>query len=209
METNSITERYTAYILEKGRRPASMHAFAKDLNISESELYESFSSFDAIERSLFLLEFEKTISILNTDKSYEAYGARERTLALMYTWLEQLKTQRSLWKTLSRIHGNIFICEASFMREAGKKFTEFVRQIVRDGISSGEISDRILVPQWYKNGFWLQARTIFDYWIEDTSQDFQKTDAMVEKSVNFAYDLIQPNALDSGWDFIKFMFRGK
>ena len=209
MENNDIFERYTGFIMDKGHRPPSMYAFAKELGISESELYESFSSFHALENALFFSVFEQTLSVLTHDKAYKEYGARERVLALMYTWLEQLKAQRSLWKTLNQIYGSTFICDSAYLKDTRKEFVEFVRKIVRDGITTGEISDRILVPQWYKEGFWVQARTIYEYWLQDTSADFQKTDALVEKSVNFAFDVIQPNALDSGWDFVKFLVRGK
>ena len=47
------------------------------------------------------------------------------------------------------------------------------------------------------------------FWKDDSSADFEKTDAAVEKSVNLAFDLIGKGAVDSVVDFAKFLYQTK
>jgi ubiquinone biosynthesis protein COQ9 len=47
------------------------------------------------------------------------------------------------------------------------------------------------------------------FWIDDTSNAFEKTDAAIEKSVNLAMDLMGKSPLDAALDFGKFLFQNK
>jgi hypothetical protein len=47
------------------------------------------------------------------------------------------------------------------------------------------------------------------FWKDDTSAGFEKTDAAIEKSVNLAFDLIGKGAVDSIFDFAKFLYQTK
>jgi Tetracyclin repressor-like, C-terminal domain len=50
---------------------------------------------------------------------------------------------------------------------------------------------------------------ILDFWVKDKSKGFENTDAMIEKSVNTAFDLMGSTALDSVLDFAKFMYQNR
>jgi hypothetical protein len=47
------------------------------------------------------------------------------------------------------------------------------------------------------------------FWRDDESAGFEKTDAAIEKSVNLAFDLIGKGAVDSAFDFAKFLYQAK
>lgn len=197
---------YIKHILDNGSRPNSVYQFAHENNLSEDEFYSQYGSFSTLEQDIFLTSFEKSSEILKKDEVYETYGARERVLALYYTWIEQLKANRSFFVFLDEVDG-INCLGDDFKDKTREPFKKFIRKIIKDGIASQEISDRMVVTGWYKHIFWLNARFVLNFWLGDTSRNFEKTDAMVEKSVNFIFDLIQPNSLDSGFDLLKFLFQ--
>jgi hypothetical protein len=55
----------------------------------------------------------------------------------------------------------------------------------------------------------LHLGFVIHFWKQDDSAGFEKTDAVIEKSVNLAFDLISKGAVDSAIDFAKFMYQTK
>ena len=62
---------------------------------------------------------------------------------------------------------------------------------------------------WYKKGLWLDLKYLFHFWLKDESENLQNTDAAIEKAINFSFDVMEPNLLDSGFDFFKFAFQNR
>jgi hypothetical protein len=48
---------------------------------------------------------------------------------------------------------------------------------------------------------------ILKFWIEDTSKGFEKTDILIEKTVNTAFDLMQTQPLERVIDLGKFLWK--
>jgi hypothetical protein len=70
-----------------------------------------------------------------------------------------------------------------------------------------EIAGRSKLSDNYDSLFWYQFMFLLDFWRKDGSTDFERTDEAIEKSVNLSFDLIEKNALDSAFDFGKFIFQ--
>ena len=49
--------------------------------------------------------------------------------------------------------------------------------------------------------------TIFKFWLHDTSQGFEKTDAFIEKSVRLTNEMVHALPVDSIMDFGKFIIK--
>ena len=96
METiEKIRKAYTEYVLENGRQPTSVFQFAKKLKLAETEFYNYYASFDAIEADVWLAFFNDAKRTVEADTTYQTYSVREKALAFYYTWIEMLKAQRS------------------------------------------------------------------------------------------------------------------
>jgi len=48
---------------------------------------------------------------------------------------------------------------------------------------------------------------LLQFWINDSSAGFEKTDAAIEKSVKTVFDLFDTNTIDSVIDFGKFLWK--
>jgi len=62
----------------------------------------------------------------------------------------------------------------------------------------------MLVTDKYKYLLWWQPVSIVKFWVKDKSKDFEDTDALIEKTVNFSFDLMRSNGMDSFFDLAKF-----
>ncbi len=208
MEKQQIRDAYKVYRLENGRKPVSVYAFCKTINIPETEFYNFYSSMEAVDKDIWLGIFEDTIHQLKGDDIYKQYSVREKLLTFYFMWVQKLKDNRSyvlLQKDIFRF-SDLREDKLSSFRRA---FYEYIRQLVREGYESGEIKERKFISDQYVHGFWIQAMFVLRYWVKDTSDKFELTDAAIEKAVNLSFELVSSNSLDSLFDFGKFILTRK
>ncbi|MCK5638110.1 MAG: TetR/AcrR family transcriptional regulator, partial [Flavobacteriaceae bacterium] len=58
-----------------------------------------------------------------------------------------------------------------------------------------------------KQSAWLQFLFIMKFWLNDTSDSFEKTDVLIEKSINTSFDLLDHSFLKSAIDLGKFLYK--
>lgn len=202
-----IQKAYLTYIEENNQRPESVFIFSKSLKLSEADFYAQYGSWESLEADMFLGFMTETISALENSKEFEIFSSRERMLSFFYTWVGKMQEHRSFIRFVHE-QDPVPCVGQNYLNDAKKTFISFARKVIKVGIEKDEIADRWLVTRSYRNLLWTKAASIFNYWLGDGSANFERTDALIEKSGNFFFDLIQPNALDSGFDLAKFMFRG-
>lgn len=228
METlEKIRKAYTDYVLENGKQPTSVFQFVKKLKIAESEFYDHYASFDAIEADVWLALFNDTKATVEADPTYQTYSVREKLLAFYYTWIELLKAQRSfVVYSYGRLRegGDMTDMRSPRARlamrrgaQAGRQvlnpfkeaFYDFARDLLAEGRESREVEPRPFLTDRYPNALWTQALFILDFWVRDVSKGFEKTDTAIEKSVNTTFDLIGRSPLDTLIDFAKFAYQNR
>jgi len=204
-----ILSGFKQFVLENGQLPASIFKFAKSLNIKEEEFYSYYNSFTALQSAVWLDIFDNTLEDLHAQEIYVEYSAREKLLAFFFTWVEQLKKNRSYLLVLYDNGRTFSKLPAPEAREFKNKFKEFVTPILQEGKTTGEVADRPFISQKYEESLWLQLWFIFQFWLRDSSVSFEKTDEAIEKSVHLAFDLMGKSALDTLADFAKFLYQNK
>lgn len=61
----------------------------------------------------------------------------------------------------------------------------------------------------FSEGAWIQFLFILKFWMDDSSKGFEKTDVLIEKSVNTVVDLLDTKPLESLLDLGKFLWKEK
>ena len=203
---DKIIKAYREYVLTEGKQPASVFKFCKDLVISEDEFYKYFGSFDAVEKGIWKDYIDKTRKRLESDESYVSFSSREKILTFYFALAEILKSDRSfvlyhmkLWKNPTM--------PPKFLKGFKASFDEWIKVVLSEGKTSGEVATRPYLDQRYHVIFWLHAMFILHFWGRDESPNFESTDAAIEKSVNLAFDLIGKGVLDNTIDFGKFLYQ--
>jgi len=195
--------------LEHGSMPASIFKFAKELDMKEEVFYTYFTSFERVKSAIWVRIFEDTLEAVATQEVYKEYAVREKFLSFLYTWIEELKKNRSYLLILYQDQATAFKTLPSDAREFKEKFTDFASELILEGKETQEIASRPFITEKYDEALWLQVAFVFRYWMSDRSANFEKTDAAIEKSVNLAFDLMGKSALDSFLDFAKFLYQTK
>jgi len=202
----SIQLAYIDYLLNHGQRPPSVFKFAHDLGIKEDVFYNHFGSFEGLERYIWKVFMEHTLQRLQADKDYSGFSIREKILAFYYTFFEDLRANRSfILLQLEQQPREVVIPD--FLRDLKVAYDSYIKNLLTEGKGSEEIANRPYLDKTYPHIFWMQLYFLLMFWKKDNSPGFEQTDAAIEKSVNLALDLIGKGAVDSVFDFAKFLFQ--
>ncbi len=205
MDTQQIKEQYIHFVLAQNKRPESVYLFMKSIALEEKVFYEHYTTFYDLEAAIWADTLKETIEKIQQEQVYESYSVREKVLALYFTLLESLKSIRT-FAVYSFNHPKDFPIDGGVLKESKNVFHDFISQLVTEGVYTGEITDRAFLTERYPSALWWEAIFIIRFWVNDSSKNFERTDAAVEKSVNLAFDLLGKNIADATFDFVKFLF---
>lgn len=208
LKQSDILTSYMDYVLMHNQQPKSVYAFAKDNNFEEQQFYQFFSSFDALEQSIFKVFFDNTITVLEKSEDYLTFDARNKLLSFYFTFFENLTANRSYVSyTLQNHKGSL-----KSLRTLALLKEQFVNYIDLLNINTIDLKQEQLIKlqrRSLKESAWLQLLITMKFWLDDTSPSFEKTDVFIEKSVRASFDLIDTTPLKSLIDFGKFIYKEK
>ena len=203
-----LISKFMNHVLEHNEQPKSVYAFTKANSIDESQFYEYFGSFDALEQQIFEMFFTKTISVLEQSTEYNSYDVRNKLLSFYFTFFENLTANRSY---VVYALNNSKNCLKSLKKLTGLRhlFMHFIDNLDIETIDIKEENITKLQNKSLQETAWIQLILTLKFWMEDTSASFEKTDVFIEKSINASIDLIDVKPIKSVIDFGKFLFKEK
>ncbi|MCG8308809.1 MAG: TetR/AcrR family transcriptional regulator [Cytophagales bacterium] len=198
-----IVEGYINSVLKSNEPPASVRLFMEELKMKEATFYKYFASFENLEKEFWKSIFDKTVSSIQGQEVYASYSVNEKLLAFYFSWVEELKDYREF--VIHTIKNErIYELYPKVFESFKSGFVEFGGDLIKEGIASDEIADRMYITEKYKYLLWCQPVSIIKFWVKDKSEGFEDTDALIEKTVNFSFDLMRSNGIDSFFDLAKF-----
>ncbi|MFC5050480.1 TetR family transcriptional regulator C-terminal domain-containing protein [Rubritalea spongiae] len=201
---DEIEEYYWDHTLTEGQRPKSVYAFCKQFDLSEGDFHTHFSSFESLEARYWQSTVTDTISVLEADDDYAEYPTHQKLLAFYYTFFSHIQNHRS---RITQCFPCLQQMTPSALKAMRSSFTTWADSLIQEGIANGEIADRKKLNDLYAKGLFEQLRFLIDYYRKDNSENFQDTDALIEKSVRFFADSARSGVLDSALDLARFMLR--
>jgi hypothetical protein len=212
MKPEKIRQAYTEYVLDNGKEPESVYAFCKKLELKEEVFYDEYSSFTQIESDIWKAFFIEARASAEREEVYLNYSVREKLLAFIYTWIEILTKNRSyILKSYESFEKPIYTKRNLQLVDFKSSFYDYLNELLMEARETREVEQRPIpqLMQRYPDLFWAKTLFILDFWIKDTSKSFEKTDTMIEKTVNTAFDLLGRSPLDSLFDLGKFIFQNR
>lgn len=199
---------YMDFVLMHDHKPKSVYAFAKDNNFDESKFYEFFTSFEALEQSIFKVFFDNTHAALEKSDDYQSFDARNKLLSFYYTFFENLTANRSY--VVHALKGNKNDMKSlKVLSHLKKSFNNYIEHLGINLIDVRQDQLQKIQNRGLKESAWFQLLVTMKFWLDDTSPSFEKTDIFIEKSVKASFDLIDTTPLKSIIDFGKFLFKEK
>lgn len=202
----NILKAFADHWSEEGHPPRSVARFCKELGITEAVFYKHFPSLHAVEKGFWRHWITEVILAVEGGEDWEEFTARERYLAFLFALTQSATDRRSL--LLERFHDISPVSHPAALEAMRKEFLEFAHRLVDRGTESGEIADRRGLTTLYPGILYVHLRWVIDQWLKDESEEFERTDAFIEKTVTLAFDLFRSQALDSAADLIRFLLPG-
>ena len=201
-----IQDAYIDYVLTNNEPPKSVYIFAKNIGITEAEFYAFYSSFIAVEKAVWADLTTQTIAEIEAQEVWATYSAREKVLAFFYAYIELLKSRRSFVVYSLHQHGSR-MQTPDVLSGVKTIFENFAETTIREGLDKGELADRKFFSKRYKDALWVQFGVILNFWMNDNSTAFEKTDEAIERGINVTFDLFERSTLDNLIDYGKFFAR--
>lgn len=208
LNEKDVIDMYMDYYLEHGEAPKSVYHFAKLNNFEENEFYGLYGSFEAVENNIFKAFFDQTVTLLSKSEEYQSFEARNKLLSFYYTFFEILTANRSfVLAILGRKELPLKSIKA--LSALRKSFLDYVEEIDIKTLDLKEEKLEKLKNRSVKESAWTQLLVTLNFWMQDSSAGFEKTDMFIEKSINTGFDLLDVKPLKSIIDLGKFLYNEK
>jgi len=201
----AIIQAFTEHWLEEGEAPASVFAFCKSLKMKERDFYSEFASFDAVESAFWEAQIEQVRRAVEAGKEWATFSAQQRLLAFLYAYFEHALDHRSL--ALLRIKPLRLIEHPQLLHGFEASYRAFIAEIIKHAHEQREIADRGRLNTFYPEAFLFHFRFLIEENLKDTSPGFERTDALIEKTVKLAFDLLKAQALESAVDLARWFIQ--
>jgi len=203
-----LVELYMDYVLQQGETPKSVYTFAKENHFEESDFYRFFGSFNSLESAVFELFFNKTMKTLQNSKEYRGYDAMNQLLGFYFTFFGNLTANRSYIFNSLKLEINSLHTKKK-LNTLRKKFLDFVDELDLGGHDLKNKHLDNIKNSVVNESYWIQMLATMKFWMDDDSEDFEKTDDLIEKSIAASFELANTKPLKSVVDFGKFLFKEK
>jgi len=192
---------YMQLILESEKTPESIYKFCKDIKISESQFYEHFGSFENLQKGIWDEFIHQALTVISKSKEYQSFNKREKLLTFYFTFFEILTLNRSY--ILLTLKGPLDIPQLALLRNS---FQEYI-----SALSELKTEEEEPIKHYSSKAVeelaWAQFLVILRFWIKDDSARFEKTDVMIEKTINTTFDVVDTTPINSVIDYAKFLFK--
>lgn len=197
---------YMDEVLSEKEPVNTVYAFAKKYNFNESAFYTFFSGFEHLEKSIFGIFGSKAIELISEDPDFSEYDSRHQLLSFYFTFFELLTANRS-FVVLKLKHASNKLDSLKSLSILKDIFIEFISSL---HIQKFDLKNKTLnkiQDKGYKESAWAQLLFTIQFWLNDTSLNFEKTDLLIEKSIRAVFDLAEATPLNSVFDFAKFIYK--
>ena len=208
IDDNHIVTLYIHSVLENNHPPQNIYFFCKQNNIEESDFYAFFGSFDTLRQEVWVKFFSNARSTMEREPAYLSYTNKNKLLTLYFTLFEILTLNRSyiLYSLKDNKEG---LKNMQDLKPFRNHFKNFISDLVKSDESMLQAQTKVgkVKGPVFSEGAWVQFLFILKFWMEDNSKGFEKTDIVIEKSVNTVVDLLDTKPLENLLDLGKFLWK--
>ncbi len=197
---------YMDTVLEHETVPKSIYKFCKSNKIKEEEFYHFFGSFEGLQQTIWEKFYGNTLNVMQKNADYETMGNQDKMLTFFFTFFENLTLNRSYVLFALKQHRNT-LENLSQLKGLRKNIKDFATELIDERNSEKNLKILKQNPQIFSEGAWIQFLFLLQFWMDDTSADFEKTDIAIEKSVTTIFQIFNNSSLEKIIDFGKFLYK--
>jgi len=204
-KSQDILALYMEYALEHEHFPNSVYKFCKVNKIEESLFYQHYASLDNLKHCVWGAFFDNVHTLLEKNDTLSRLSRKDRLLSFYYTFFEILLLNRS-YVLMALNQGDQPMKNLGQLKDLRKSVKRFAEELIEEG---NEDKSRFTTNpvELFSEATWAQLLLLIKFWLSDTSKGFEKTDALIEKSVNVVFEVFDNTRLDTILDLGKFLWK--
>lgn len=201
-----IIEKYSQYVLENEKQPKNVFSFMKEIGYKEADFYPFFNSFETIEAAIFVEFYQNTIQLLDKNEDYQNFDPKNKLLSFYFTFFEILTANRSLiMYLLKNQHNKLKLIKKLIPLK--KKYAEYVESLAIQPMDLNFNNAEKIMQKSVQEISWSQLLFTLNYWMNDSSPSFEKTDVLIEKSITTGFEFLNSKPLENIIDLGKFLVK--
>ena len=176
-----LIEAAVEIISEKGFRATTMKAIAKKAGVGIATIYNYFPNKDKILYAYFEEQYIKLSQQIDAIEDFDEYALNEQIQTLIETCLDNFLPDREFIAEAARVA--IFSPFTSFnnSKRARDIFLDTVKELWNNYIEKRGLQQP-LAQDWMLLLFWEYYLGIVAYWLEDSSESFNHTTQLLDKT---------------------------
>jgi hypothetical protein len=199
---------YMDFVIQHQNKPLDVEDFCTISKIDTTNFYQHFKSLKKVEKTIFDELFKNSLEVLNESEEFISFDGKNKLLSLYFTFFENL--------TLNREYVEVVLKGCKNQLKSYKTLSNLKKSFIGfiDSLALSESIIPIEGLEKIQSGFinhsaWAQLLITIKFWLEDTSESFEKTDIFIEKSINTSFELIENKFLKNVFDLGKFVYKEK
>ena len=199
---------YMDFVVENNQKPTDVEDFCDHTKLEKDNFYVHFKSLKSVEKTVFKELFKNSLEVLNESEEFVSFDGKNKLISLYFTFFENLNLNRE-YVVIALKGCKNQLKSFGVLSGLKKNFIAFIDHLdVSESILPIEGLEKIQ-KKIINQSSWLQLYLTIQFWLEDTSEDFEKTDIFIEKSINTSFELIENKFLKNAFDLGKFVYKEK
>jgi len=198
---------YMDAVVKNQGKPSDVESWSKDYNFDTDKFDEHFESFEELDKTIFKTLIDVSIATLIETPDFTSFSKKDKLLSLYYTLFENFTLNRDFIQLTIKGYGLSF-STISLFSELKESFMGFVESLQIATLSLNDTMESIQKKS-IKEGFWVQFLLTVKFWMDDDSDQGEKTDIFIEKSINTGLELLNTQSLNNIIDLGKFLYAEK
>lgn len=195
------------YVVDHQGTGLSIEELSSSYDFTEDDFLVHFENFETLNKAIYKIFIDNAVSVLNEDEDFEKFSKKDKLLSLYYTLFENFTLNRDFVLLTVKSYGLNLNALPLFsgLRESFLTFVDLLKMETL-GLSSTLES---IQKKSLQEGLWVQFLLTVKFWMSDDSQNCEKTDIFIEKSVNTGVELLNTKSLNNIIDLGKFLYSEK
>lgn len=194
-------------VVKNQGKPSDIESFAKEYTFETEVFQDYFKDFEELDGAIFKTLIDVSIATLLESPDFASFNKKDKLLSLYYTLFENFTLNREFIELTIKSYGLSF-STISLFNPLKKSFMAFVDSLNMETLSFNDTIES-LQKKSIKEGFWVQFLLTVKFWLDDASEQSEKTDIFIEKSINTGLELLNTRSLNNIIDLGKFLYAEK
>ena len=191
-DAKQIKEIFVQFVIEKGQFPNSLTELSRYGDLDQDKFSVIADSIQELTQIVWRDIIKDTIILTDSDSQYESVDVKDKVLSFYYNHIEDLSRFRSFAVISLGISGQ-WKLSPSVLILYKREFMNYFHPMCQEIIANKWTWNKKLQARVLSELFWSKTMFLLRYWVSDQSPGFEKTERIIDKTINGLFTILDGN----------------